>query len=253
MAMDRVFEEAGRALSRADRVVVLTGAGVSAESGIPTFRGAGGVWSRHRAEELATPEAFAARPDFVWQWYGERRQAALECQPNPGHIALARLEQDRPDGTVVVTQNVDGLHRRAGSQNVIEVHGSLFRTQCTRCGYAIPDDPTPYTQTPKCPECASSLRPGVVWFGEMLPAGPIDAAIRAAAECDVMLVIGTSAVVYPIADLPLQAKRHGARLVEVNPSDTPLTPICDFVLPLPGGEALPRLVEIALSAEPDTG
>lgn len=238
---------AARALARAESVLVITGAGMSAESGIPTFRGADGLWEGRSVDDVATPEGFARDPAGVWQWYSERRRACLRTDPHEGHVALARLEHRHRAAVTIATQNIDGLHRRAGSQDVIELHGSLFTTRCTRCSNHVLDDHAVHGEPPACPRCGSPMRPGVVWFGEMLPADLLLRAQALSQECDVTLVVGTSAVVQPVASLPLYARHCGATLVEVNPEETPLTPLCHFVFPHAAGEMLPRLVDGALA------
>lgn len=230
-----------RALKAARHVVALTGAGVSAESGVPTFRDAQtGLWARFRPEDLATPEAFRRNPAMVWDWYAFRREAVARVAPNPGHVALARLAERVPRLTLL-TQNVDGLHRRAGSPAVIELHGNLLATRCLDCDK--PQEPAVGTGSPPPCECARSvLRPDVVWFGENLPVAALKAATDAADDCDVFLSIGTSTVVYPAAELPFRAARHGALVVEVNPDRTPLSQTADIVLRHPSGIALPALL-----------
>ena len=235
------------ALASARRVLVLTGAGVSAESGIPTFRDAlTGLWARFDPLELATPAAFAKNPRLVWDWYAERRASVLAAQPNAGHAALVAIERRVPD-FLLATQNVDGLHARAGSRAVVELHGALSRVRCSRDGEVVErwDDPLAADEPPRCPRCGAFLRPDIVWFDEMLPAGAIARAEDAARACDFMLVAGTSAEVYPAAALPLEAKAAGATLVEVNPHATPLTPLADFALRAKSGVALPALVASA--------
>lgn len=219
-------------------VVVLTGAGVSAESGVPTFRGPEGLWRTFRPEDLATPEAFARDPTLVWEWYDWRRQRIANCRPNPAHRVLAEMEVALPDFTLI-TQNVDGLHQAAGSRRVRELHGNIWRVRCTRCGQVGEDRRVPLPEIPPCCACGGLLRPDVVWFGEPLPSAVLEEAWEAAARCRWMLVIGTSALVQPAASLPVVAHRNGARLVEVNVSDTPLTPLADEVLRGPAGEVLP--------------
>jgi NAD-dependent deacetylase len=222
------------------RVVVLTGAGISAESGVPTFRGHRGLWRQHRPEELATPEAFARDPKLVWEWYDWRRGLIGACQPNPAHRTLVDMETRLPDFTLI-TQNVDGLHHLAGSQRVLELHGNIWRMRCTREGTKQVDQLTPLTEIPpRCANCGALLRPDVVWFGESLPADVLEAAFAAAAACDLMLVIGTSAVVQPAATLPLIAKQNGAVLVEVNTELTPLSDYVDLSLRQPAAQALPQ-------------
>jgi NAD-dependent deacetylase len=209
-------------------VVVLTGAGVSAESGVPTFRGADGLWRTHRAEDLATPSAFASDPQLVWEWYQWRRELVAACHPNPAHEFIARLEREHGGEFLLVTQNVDGLHRLAGSEKLVEVHGNLWEVRCTSCGRSAEDRTVPFPELPpRCDECRGLLRPGVVWFGEALPEAALAQAFAAAERCDLMLVVGTSAVVYPVAYLPQLAQRAGAHVIEVNADETPLTPLVD--------------------------
>lgn len=228
----------------ASSIAVLTGSGISAESGVPTFREAQtGLWERFDPQELATPEAFARDPRLVWEWYEWRRELVTSARPNPGHEALVELERKAPFFTLV-TQNVDGLHERAGSHNVIELHGNIMRTLCSVEGVPV-EDYEPDAKPPPCPNCGAPLRPGVVWFGEMLPAGALDAASEAARRCDLFLSVGTSSLVYPAAALPYGAVENGATLVEVNPDQTPLTRHADFVLAGPGGVMLPELVRKA--------
>lgn len=255
MTRSIVSVERGRALlAKAGRVVVLTGAGVSAESGVPTFRGEAGLWKSRRPEELATPEAFRRDPRLVWEWYGWRRGLVGRCRPNPGHHALARAALAR-GSLVVVTQNVDGLHEIAAREAAsggdpgpalpVELHGSLFRSRCTGCGRPSPDrgavDASSLETLPRCRGCAELLRPDVVWFGERLDPAVLDRAFRAARAADVCLVVGTSAVVHPAASLPLATLASGGRLIEVNPADTPLTARADVVLRGAAGELLPGL------------
>ena len=209
---------------------MLSGAGVSAESGVPTFRDAQtGLWEKFRPEDLATSAAFRRNPELVWKWYAARREAMTAVAPNPGHHALAAM-QSMFEGFTLVTQNVDGLHQRAGSRNVIELHGNILRGKCFDCG--APQDPHPGDRgAPPACNCGKSVcRPDVVWFGEALPVAGIDAAQRAAAGCDVFFSIGTSTQVYPAADLSFTAKRGGATVVEINPYDTPSTQQADYVL-----------------------
>jgi NAD-dependent deacetylase len=228
-------------LKEARSVAVLTGAGVSAESGVPTFRGAGGLWKQHRAESLATPEAFARDPKLVWEWYNWRRGTLAAVQPNPGHYALVELEKRVPAFTLI-TQNVDGLHELAGARNVLRVHGSIWIVRCLACGLERDDRRTPLPEIPPRCECGGMLRPGVVWFGETLPAGVWREAEAAAREADLFLVIGTSAVVYPAAGLAQIAKAAGARVVEINVAATALSEEIDQSLRGPSGELLPLLL-----------
>lgn len=225
----------------AKRVVVLTGAGVSAESGIPTFRGADGLWRRHRAEELATPEAFARDPRLVWEWYEWRRQLIAARRPNAAHEAIAALEV-RAQDFLLVTQNVDGLHRRAGSRRIVELHGNLWRVRCPAEGTVTENLEVPLPSLPPRCACGALLRPDVVWFGEALPTDAIRRAYDAVESCDVMLVVGTSALVQPAASLPMIGKAHGAYLVEVNLEPTPLSGFADESHQGKAGELLPQLL-----------
>ena len=243
------------ALRAARDVAVLTGAGVSAESGVPTFRDAQqGLWAQFDPRELATPAAFARNPKRVWDWYAMRREMIARVAPNPAHFALAELERRVP-AFLLATQNVDGLHQRAGSRRVLELHGSIWRSICSRgCGFsrddsggtgspldqAVPRDEASGSLPPMC-ACGGLLRPGVVWFGEALNPAVIDAAVEAVEAATVCLVVGTSSLVFPAAGLPELAKRAGAIVVEVNLESTPLTPLADFVLRGPAGVVLPAL------------
>jgi NAD-dependent deacetylase len=236
-------------IEEARSIAVLTGAGISAESGIPTFRGPGGLWKNFRPEDLATPEAFERDPKLAWEWYDWRRQRVATAQPNPGHRALAKLERSGVLMTLI-TQNVDGLHRAAGSRNVIELHGSLWRLRCVACGREEENRVVPLAEVPPRCACGALLRPGVVWFGEALPPHAIERAMRAAAECDVFLVCGTSAVVYPAAALPQQALGAGARVIEVNLEETPFSQFAHVSLRGKCGELLPRIAVAPPCKEP---
>lgn len=228
-------------LSTARRVAVLTGAGISAESGVPTFRGQDGLWKQYRAETLATPEAFDRDPILVWQWYDWRRGLIAPVEPNAGHRVLAGWESLFED-FAVITQNVDGLHGKAGSRDVIELHGNIWKLRCTRENTVreVRDTPLP-TIPPTCAECGALLRPHVVWFGESLDPDLLERAYALSAASRIMFVIGTSAVVEPAASLPRAAARAGAKIVEINLEPTPLTPHVDFFLPGKAGEILPVL------------
>ena len=230
-------------LASARHVMVLSGAGVSAESGVPTFRDAQtGLWSHFRPEQLATVEAFEADPAMVWAWYEWRRDLVEKAIPNPGHLALARLESLVPVLTLV-TQNVDGLHRRAGSRSLIEFHGNLFDNRCLACGRPAPELPRPCPVPPRCPACGGLIRPGVVWFGEAIPADALERSFFAAGDCDVFLSVGTSSLVYPAAALAERALDRGVVVVEVNPQPTGLARHAAFALAAPSGEALPALCQ----------
>jgi NAD-dependent deacetylase len=237
-------------LAAARRLVVSTGAGMSRESGIPTFRDAQvGLWARFNPEELATEQGFRSAPARVWGWYASRRRTIAACAPHAGHHALAELERLLPE-VAVVTQNIDGLHRAAGSSEVIELHGNIHRLRCLDRGH--PFDGTLPEETreedeweedpPPCPQCGSPLRPDVVWFGELLPAAATDRAWRLARECDVMLVVGTSGMVWPAAELPFLAAQAGARIVEINPDRSEISRVADVVVGGTAGEVLPALV-----------
>lgn len=226
------------------KVCVLTGAGVSAESGVPTFRGEHGLWKKFRPEELANVEAFLNNPELVLAWYQHRRDIIDNIEPNPGHYCLAKMEQHFSEFTLV-TQNVDGLHRRAGSHKIYELHGNILRNKCFQCGKAIDRiDFVEGEDLPKC-DCGGLIRPDVVWFGEILPEAALRNSAEKSAEADLFFSIGTSAIVYPAAALPLTAKRGGAYLVEINVERTELSPMADEVLLGPSGEILPKLLEAA--------
>lgn len=228
------------------KVAVLTGAGISAESGLPTFRGAGGWWKTYRAEDLATPEAFRRDPQLVWEWYNHRRELVRHHAPNPGHFALARLETFFTSFTLI-TQNVDGYHQRAGSTGVSELHGNIMKSRCSGCGHECDAGAEDWREgLPYC-SCGALYRPGVVWFGEMLPAAALHRAFAAAESCQVFFAIGTSSVVYPAAALPQVAREHGAYVVEINSEPTPLTQYASELLQGRAGEILPALVDFALA------
>ncbi|WP_285905213.1 SIR2 family NAD-dependent protein deacylase [Pseudodesulfovibrio pelocollis] len=222
------------------KVVVLTGAGVSAESGVPTFRGPGGLWKTHRAEDLARPDAFAARPELVWEFYNWRRSLVAGCEPGPAHLALAALERQMPN-FLLITQNVDGLHGRAGSRRLVEMHGSLWQVRCTVCTHAR-EDFSDLPPLPECPVCGHLLRPAVVWFGEPLTPGVLRLAVAQLREVDVFLSVGTSGLVQPAASFHQLAKDHGAITVEINAEPTPNTGLMDFALHGLAGDILPELV-----------
>ncbi|MBI5033064.1 MAG: NAD-dependent deacylase [Chloroflexi bacterium] len=228
------------------RVVALTGAGVSAESGIPTFRDAQtGLWSKYDPMQLATPEAFARNPKLVWDWYQWRRDLFRDKKPNAGHYALAEMEKIFPH-FVVVTQNIDGLHRMAGSTAIVELHGNISRDKCSRENVVIERAQAKASADGlfKCPRCGAYLRPDVVWFGETLPRDALDRAFQEAMQCDVLLSIGTSALVEPAASLPRIAQEAGAFIIEINPDETPLSQSADAVLRGKSGGVLPQLAAL---------
>lgn len=231
-----------RRLQTARSVVVLTGAGISADSGVPTFRGPGGFWRNCRAEDLATAQAFQQDPHLVWEWYNWRREIISRCPPNPAHYTLIQIERrQRAEGNsfCLITQNVDGLHRKAGSENLIELHGNIWKTRCTRCGRVEENDRVPIPFPPFC-LCGGLLRPHVVWFGEMIDPEDLIRSYRALEQADLMLVIGTSGVVQPAASFAAYAREHGAYIVEVNV--TPSVQGVDEVLDGRAAEILPRLL-----------
>jgi NAD-dependent deacetylase len=229
-------------LQKSKRIVALTGAGVSAESGVPTFRDAQtGLWAKFRPEELATPRAFVRNPKLVWEWYEWRRGLVAQAKPNPAHDGLAEMERRLP-GFTLITQNVDGLHQRAGSRNVIEIHGNITRTKCFQENVVVAQWKETGEVPPRCPRCGGLLRPDVVWFEEPLPETETEMAFRASRECDVFLSIGTSALVYPAAALPHQALANRAFVVEINPNVTPLSSQAHYILTGPAGTVLPALL-----------
>jgi len=225
----------------AKHVAVLSGAGISAESGVPTFRGEGGLWKQFRAVDLATPEAFSRDPRLVWEFYNWRRDLIGRLSPNPGHFALAQIEERVPQFTLI-TQNIDGLHEKAGSRNVIELHGNLWKVRCTGCETVSEDLRIPLPELPACESCGSLLRPHVVWFGEMLEPQVLNAAYEAIGNCDLMIVIGTSGTVQPAASMGVQAKRNGASVAEINLEPTPYSDVYNISISGKSGEILPQLL-----------
>lgn len=240
--MSNELKSAAKVIGKARHVCVLTGAGISAESGIPTFRDAlTGLWARFRPEELATPEAFDRNPRLVWEWYEARREFVRKAEPNAGHRALAALAGRVPRLTLV-TQNVDGLHQRAGSTGVLEYHGNILRDRCMTEQVVSDRAPGPRTELPRCATCGGLLRPDVVWFGEAIPPDAMRLADEAARDCDVFLSIGTSSLVYPAAGLAETAQRRRATVIEVNPQPTDLSSSAAVVLRGAAGLVLPELL-----------
>jgi NAD-dependent deacetylase len=243
MAETRLFSKEFLERCRsAKSVAVLTGAGISAESGVSTFRGEEGLWRKFKPEELATVDAFLRNPELVWEWYQHRRQILSRVQPNPGHLALRDLEE-KFDHFTLITQNIDGLHQKAGSAEVVELHGNIRRSRCQKCGRIYETiDHHREGAIPRC-ACGGPIRPDVVWFGESLPPDAIEAAHRSASRCDLFFSIGTSAVVYPAASFPMVALHRGAYVVEINTEPTVITSQVHLSLRGKSGEILPKLVE----------
>jgi len=239
------LSDISQALRNAKRVVVITGAGISAESGVPTFRGEHGLWKNYRPEDLATPWAFERDPELVWRWYDWRRGIIAKASPNPGHLAIAEMEKIYPSFTLI-TQNVDGLHRKAGSKNVIEIHGNLWRVRCTHEGTTFYLDEVPLKEIPPRCACGALVRPDVVWFGESLDPQLIQKAYHALNSCDLLLVVGTSGVVQPVAGFPAIAKQAGAFIIEINLEPTPISHLADVTLQGESGHLLPSLLETHL-------
>tara|TARA_B100000315_G_scaffold165872_1_gene154486 strand:+ start:71 stop:796 length:726 start_codon:yes stop_codon:yes gene_type:complete len=235
-----VSEKTIKAIQNSKKIVVLTGAGISAESGVPTFRGEEGLWRNFRAEELATPSAFQRDPKLVWEWYDWRRNLIKPLHPNAGHKVIALIEKKKPDFKLI-TQNVDGLHRKAGSKECVELHGNIWKTRCTEEGKVTENLESPLKKIPPTCECGAMLRPHIVWFGESLPSDAIQSSYQAVENCDLMLVVGTSAVVQPAALLPGIAKNSGAFVIEVNAEETPVSSLADDSYIGKAGEILPLL------------
>lgn len=243
MAAKQEVRQLAELLCNTNRVVVLTGAGISAESGIPTFRGEDGLWKKYRAEELATPTSFNQNPNLVWEWYDWRRGIIGQKAPNSGHKVLAQWENTFPSFSLI-TQNIDGLHQKAGSKNILELHGNIWKMRCTKEGTITENHETPLKECPPvCSACEALLRPHVVWFGESLSPPVIQKAFLLSSNCEVMFVIGTSAVVQPAASLPFTASESGAKIVEINPDPTPLTSYVNFSFRGKAGEILPLINE----------
>ncbi len=241
--MEKGIAKAYELVSSSNEIVVLTGAGISAESGIPTYRGQEGLWRNYDPQELATPEAFFKNPKLVWEWYDSRRTIMKNAKPNPGHFAITALEKEKKDFTLI-TQNVDGLHSTAGTRNIIELHGSLWEIKCTECeklekNYQVPIPEIP----PICSACGAVMRPNTVWFGEIIPMERIDRCLFAIEQCDLLLIVGTSGVVEPAASMGLIAKKSEKPVVEINIDTTPGTGLYDASVMGKSGEILPLLVE----------
>jgi len=239
--MDKYILETKDLIDKSGKVTVMTGAGISAESGIQTFRGQQGLWNNFKPEELATPQAFWKDPKLVWEWYDWRRKTIGEAKPNPGHYALVELEGQKSNFNLI-TQNVDGLHQIAGSKNVIEIHGNIWKIRCTKCGEIETNFDVPLKEIPPtCSKCGDMGRPNVVWFGEMIPMDVIDKSLNVIEECDVLLIVGTSGIVEPAASMGIIAKEAGKKVVEINLEDTPSSPLYDIRIRKKSGEVLPLL------------
>src|SRR5574341_205876 len=240
--MEDQIKEAKAIIENSSSIVVLTGAGISAESGIPTFRGKDGLWRKYRSEELASQEAFQRDPKLVWEWYDWRRGIAKDAKPNPSHNALVSLENEKPNFTLV-TQNIDGLHQLAGSRNIIEMHGNQWQIRCTNCDIIEQNHDVPLNELPpKCKNCGALGRPNVVWFGEMIPISTIDNILIAIERCGVMLIVGTSGVVEPAASMGLVAKHTGKTVIEINLETTLNSSYYDISILGKSGEILPMLL-----------
>ncbi len=241
-SIDKSLQTAIRWMKVAKIVVLLTGAGVSAESGVPTFRGKDGLWKNFKAVELATPNAFQKDPKLVWEFYQWRRNLIKSVEPNPAHFAIARLES-LFDQFMLITQNVDGLHLRAGSRKLIEIHGNIWSVKCVRCGYKNGSFLDTEIELPTCPKCGDLLRPDVVWFGESLDEHRLNESFKWSSLADVMVIIGTSGIVQPAASFAMMAKERGARLIEINLEPTVQSSIMDISILGKAGEVLPQLVD----------
>ena len=237
----KMFDTVAQKLKDSRKIVFVTGAGISQESGIPTFRGKDGYWRKYDPMKLASIDAFYDDPKLVWEWYEDRRKNILSVKPNEGHFAISQMEEFKD--VVVLTQNIDGLHQRSGSTNVLELHGSIIRIKCTVCDFIDNITENFESLPPKC-KCGSMLRPDVVWFGEPLPQNIWQSAIKEASICDVMIIVGTSLVVSPANTLPVYAKQNGAILIEVNPEKTVMSNDMDLSIQATSAEVLPKILSI---------
>ena len=237
--------EAKEIIENSNKITVLTGAGISAESNIPTFRSSDGMWNNVNPEAVATPQAFKNDPKFVWEWYDGRRIIMDKATPNHGHFALAEIERQKEKFTLI-TQNIDGLHQVAGSRNIIELHGNIWEIKCEKCGLISRNYEVPLPELPpKCSECGEITRPNVVWFGEIIPMEVIDSALLSIEECELMMIIGTSGIVEPAASMGLLAKKSNKKVVEINLDPTPNTGLYDISIQAKSGEILPLFYDIA--------
>ena len=236
-----MFEVIEDQIKKFKKIVFVTGAGISQESGIPTFRGKEGLWRNHDAMKLATIDAFYDNPKLVWEWYNERRMNIFQAKPNPGHLAIAELEKYTE--VVILTQNIDGLHQKAGSSKVLELHGSIVKIKCSVCDYRE-EILTEISDLPPLCKCGNILRPDVVWFGESLPQDIWQNAMNFAGKCDLMVIAGTSLVVSPANTLPIYAKQNNATLIEINPENTEMSEEMNLVIRNTSAESLPKLVSL---------
>ena len=241
MDTEAALQEIQNRLARAKSVTVLTGAGISADSGVPTFRGTEGLWKNFRPEELASPDAFERDPKLVWEWYNWRRKLLSTKSPNPGHEALVELEK-QVEQFWLITQNVDGLHAAAGAQKLSEIHGNIWRVRCTECGVVEDNRDVPIDILPKCQSCFGLLRPHIVWFGESLNAEDLQYSYQALRSCEIFLIIGTSGVVYPAASFGPVAKDQGAFVAELNLDPTPNSDLVDMAIQGKAKDLVPRLL-----------
>ena len=237
----KMFDTVAQKLKDSRKIVFVTGAGISQESGIPTFRGKDGYWRKYDPMKLASIDAFYDDPKLVWEWYEDRRKNILSVKPNEGHFAISQMEEFKD--VIVLTQNIDGLHQRSGSTNVLELHGSIIRIKCTVCDFTDNITENFESLPPKC-KCGGMLRPDVVWFGESLPQNIWQSAIKEASICDVMIIVGTSLVVSPANTLPVYAKQNGAILIEVNPEKTVMSNDMDLSIQATSAEVLPKILSI---------
>uniref|UniRef100_A0A7V0Z3Z3 NAD-dependent protein deacylase n=1 Tax=candidate division WOR-3 bacterium TaxID=2052148 RepID=A0A7V0Z3Z3_UNCW3 len=239
-----MINQAVKLLKEAKKIFILTGAGISAESGVPTFRGKDGLWKNYSATDLATPEAFNRNPELVWEWYRWRQDIISRANPNPAHYALVDLE-NHFEGFLLLTQNVDNLHQRAGSKNVLELHGNIFRTRCLKCGRIDNIENARFEKLPYC-KCGGLLRPDVVWFGESIPQDVWQKSMGFLSSADVAIICGTSGVVWPAAAIPEIAGNYGVKTIEINLESTPVTPVVDISILSPAGKTLPEIVKSLL-------
>jgi NAD-dependent deacetylase len=242
--MDKIKKRFLSLIKNSEKITVITGAGISAESGVPTFRGKNGLWKNFKPEELATPFAFQKNPKLVWEWYNWRRNLISKCKPNKAHYFIAQLECIK-NKFLLITQNVDGLHSRAGNKKLIEIHGSIWKVKCTKCSYNEENWDVPVNFPPLCPKCNNLLRPAVVWFGESLNYVDLDTSISNIIESELLIIVGTSGVVQPVASFPFQGKQQNSdlKIVEINLEPTPITKIADMFIQSKSAEFLSLILK----------